>query len=148
MTTSLDPCLTTAKPLNLHRSCLQASVKYFRLLETVSLFCISEMPSNCAVFGCFSNREKNKDLIFHKFPKDIDTRKKWSHLCKRKDSINEETAQIWIKHFEDDADERNLKYELLNKPVPRNQVRMKKGSVATLHMPQNEFANTKQGKKL
>ena len=101
------------------------------------------MPNNCAVFGCFSNREKNAGLIFHSFPKDSHTRKKWVHLCKRRDNINVERAQICGLHFEADVYERNLMYELLGKPVPRTHVRMKKGSIPTLHMP-----TSKHSKKL
>ena len=87
------------------------------------------MPNNCAVLGCFSHRTKNKDLIFHRFNKDLDIRKKWTHVSSRNDPINEETAQMCGKHFEKDAYERNLKYELLGQAVPRSQVKFKRGSV-------------------
>ena len=93
------------------------------------------MPSNCAVFGCFSDKRKNRDLIFHKFPKDSDTNKKWIHLCKRKDPINVENARICGLYFEADVYERNMMYELLGKLVPQNKIKMKKGSVPTLSYP-------------
>ncbi|XP_068220124.1 THAP domain-containing protein 2-like [Palaemon carinicauda] len=106
------------------------------------------MPNNCAVFGCFSTRTKNPDLIFHSFPKDSETREKWAHLCKRADHINVENALICNRHFEADVYERNLMYELLDKPVPRNQMKMKKGSVPTLHMPTTEHDEVDLGSRL
>ena len=77
------------------------------------------MVTYCAVFGCNSNAKQNKDLLFHTFPKDEETRKKWVNACKRADKFNADNGRICSLHFEKSAYARNLKYELLRLPLPR-----------------------------
>ena len=50
-------------------------------------------------------------------------------------TINAETALICSKHFEAEAYEKGLKYELLGEPVPKTLIKIKHESVPTLHMP-------------
>ena len=81
------------------------------------------MPHICAVFGCSSNKDKNRDLIFHRFPNEETLRLKWINCCERdskKDKFNPKNARICGLHFEQNTHERNLKYELLNIPIPSN----------------------------
>ena len=41
----------------------------------------------CCVPGCYSNTERDKELSFHKFPRDVSLREKWINSIKRKDFI-------------------------------------------------------------
>ena len=84
--------------------------------------------------------------MFHKFPKDNDTKNKWIHCCKREDQLNSDNARICSLHFASDAYEKNLMYECLGQPVPRNQIRLKKGAIPTLHMPGKEHSYELKGK--
>ena len=95
------------------------------------------MPSNCAVYGCFTNVNKliDKHISVHTFPKNEDVKRKWIHLCKRADPINAKSARVCSLHFEPDAYERNLKYELLGIPLPKSMKRLKEGALPTLHLP-------------
>ncbi|XP_042883416.1 uncharacterized protein LOC122260280 [Penaeus japonicus] len=96
------------------------------------------MPNNCAVYNCYSrysNREKNS--FFH-FPKNEELRAKWIDLCRRGDKFNANVARICSLHFESTAFERNLKYELLGRPIPKGQIRFKEGAVPTLNLPISE----------
>ena len=95
------------------------------------------MPSNCAVFGCFSNRKKPGcgDISFFGFPKNEEYRRKWVQICRRADNINDKYARVCSLHFEPSAYERNLKYELLGTPLPRKLARLKEDALPTLHLP-------------
>ena len=93
------------------------------------------MPTTCAVFGCHSVYEKGVKITFHTFPKDEDTRQKWITACRRGDFINPTAAHMCNRHFEDNAYERNLMYELLEIPLPSKQRRLRPGAVPTLHLP-------------
>ena len=95
------------------------------------------MPGNCAVFGCFSSSKK-KNVSLHSFPKEENIRKRWIHLCKRQDSINVNNAKICSLHFEENAFQRHLKYELLNLPVPAKLVRIKQDALPTLLLPSSK----------
>ena len=41
----------------------------------------------CCVPGCYSNTERDKELSFHKFPRDVSLKEKWINSIKRKDFI-------------------------------------------------------------
>ena len=41
----------------------------------------------CCVPGCYSNTKGDKELSFHKFPRDVSFREKWVNSIKRKDFI-------------------------------------------------------------
>ena len=62
-------------------------------------------------------------------------RQKWVNICKRKDKINPDNARICSLHFENAAYKRNLQYELLNMPVPRNRKTLEVDALPTLHLP-------------
>lgn len=90
----------------------------------------------CAVRGCRSARVKNnKDIRFHRFPKDEELKQKWIALCGMPRNCS---GYICSLHFESTAFERNLKYELLGLPVPPACIRFKQGAVPTLHLPNKE----------
>ena len=81
-----------------------------------------------------SYRTKTKILVF------IDFLKTWilekgGPIFVKDMTINAETALICSKHFEAEAYEKGLKYELLGEPVPKTLIKIKHGSVPTLHMP-------------
>ena len=97
-----------------------------------------KIPNSCAVFGCSSNYRQKGSTTFHRFPKDVELNKRWIHLCNRQDPINAKNALICSLHFKESDFERNLKYELLKKPVPNHLVQLKKGSVPTLHLPRTQ----------
>ena len=90
------------------------------------------MPAICAVFGCYSNTKRIRELLFHSFPKDEITKK---NACKRADAFNTDFARICSMHFERLAYARNLNYELLGIPFPRTLQRLEDKTVPTLHLP-------------
>ena len=59
--------------------------------------------------------------------------KKWIEICDKKK--NRISGYVCSLHFESTVFERNLKYELLNLPVPPNHLKFKKGAVPTLQLP-------------
>ena len=93
------------------------------------------MPMNCAVFGCYSTSRK-KEISFFRFPRDEETRRKWVHLCKRKDKFNTTTHRICSKHFEDSAYRGDLRQELLGSQAPAMTYRrLNRDAIPTLRMP-------------
>ena len=93
------------------------------------------MPKICAVYGCSSNNGDKGNLSFHKFPKNETVRKKWIHVCKRKDPFIVDTAVISSLHFDESAFRSDLKYKLLGIPVPKNQIRIEEGALPTIFLP-------------
>ena len=53
----------------------------------------------CCVPGYYSNTKRNKELSFHKFPKDESLREKWVYSIKRKDFIPGEQQRVCSQHF-------------------------------------------------
>ena len=53
----------------------------------------------CYVPGCYSNTERDKELSFHKFPRDVSLREKWINSIKRKDFISGEQHRVCSQHF-------------------------------------------------
>ncbi|KAL1505181.1 hypothetical protein ABEB36_004803 [Hypothenemus hampei] len=49
--------------------------------------------------------------------------------------FNSDNARICSGHFKNSSYERNLKYELLGKPVPKNCRKLKLNAVPTLNLP-------------
>ncbi|XP_071525284.1 transposable element P transposase [Panulirus ornatus] len=97
------------------------------------------MPSNCSISSCLSNYSQgNESVIFHRFPKDNTVRREWITACGQQDIINPNNARICSLHFKPSDYERNMKYELLRQPVPKNQRRLKAGAVPTIHLPAPE----------
>lgn len=71
----------------------------------------------CAVAIC--NSPRNKDIIYHVFPKDEVISKQWIVKCKRQDKINTKFASICSSHFLPSDYERDLKNELLGLPLKK-----------------------------
>ena len=54
----------------------------------------------CYVPGCDSNKKKrDKELSFHKFPRDVSLREKWVNSIKRKDFIPGEKHRVCSQCF-------------------------------------------------
>ena len=53
----------------------------------------------CHVPGCYFNTKRDKELSFHKFPKDVSLREKWVNSTKRKDFIPGEQHCVCSQHF-------------------------------------------------
>ncbi|XP_076038786.1 THAP domain-containing protein 2-like isoform X1 [Oratosquilla oratoria] len=91
------------------------------------------MPSHCAVSGCRKTHVKGSEITYHRFPKDEYVRNKWITFCKRTERFNPANSYICSRHFEANAFQRHLKYELLGIPVPTSQKKFKPGAVPTLY---------------
>ncbi|XP_076050623.1 uncharacterized protein LOC143031091 isoform X1 [Oratosquilla oratoria] len=91
------------------------------------------MPSHCAVSGCRNTHVKGSEITYHRFPKDEYVRNKWITFCKRAERFNSANPYICSRHFEANAFQRHLKYELLGIPVPTYQKKFKPGAVPTLY---------------
>lgn len=79
------------------------------------------MPgTRCTVALCNNSLVKmkknpqTKDILYHKFPKHSELKKKWIHLCRRDGVWNPDTSS---EHFVENDYIRDLKSELLNLPV-------------------------------
>ncbi|XP_037776359.1 uncharacterized protein LOC119573275 isoform X1 [Penaeus monodon] len=110
------------------------------------------MPHSCSVVGC-NNWDRPKDALFHRFPKEEETRKEWIVLCGKK-KVNFVTERICSIHFEKTDYERKLKYEMLNLPVPRRLRTLKKDAIPSKHIPKvkdddqpSEDENTEAAKR-
>lgn len=88
----------------------------------------------CAVAGCINScrLQKKLNFIWHRFPKDNETRQKWINTCRRADSFSVDSARICSVHFDDSDYLRDLKSELLNLPPKRV---LKPSSVPHLNLP-------------
>ncbi|XP_076049846.1 THAP domain-containing protein 2-like [Oratosquilla oratoria] len=91
------------------------------------------MPSHCAISGCRKTHVKGSEITYHRFPKDEYVRNKWITFCKRAERFNPANSYICSRHFEANAFQRHLKYELLGIPVPTSQKKFKPGAVPTLY---------------
>lgn len=95
------------------------------------------MPNNCAVGGCTSSYKQKGGIIFHSFPRDESLRRKWVRLCNL-ENINPVFARVCSRHFHENDYKRNLKYELLDLPIPKHLRTLKADTVPTLHLPASE----------
>ena len=87
----------------------------------------------CAVRGCVP--VKNKKLRFYSFPTNKILARKWVEKCSRRNNFNEKHAAICQNHFSSAQIRRNLKYELLNLPVPSNWRNLKVDAIPDLNLP-------------
>ena len=114
-------------------------MRYLRLRYPYNVYFFKFQVTKCRAIAQYSDafqiRGKTGILFFINSRKTVTQRKKWIHLCKRKDPISVENARIYGLYFKADVHERNMMYELLGKPVPQNQIKMKKGPVPTLNLP-------------
>ena len=83
----------------------------------------------CAVAVCKTPHPPQTSL--HKFPKDLDLRRKWTQACKRKHKFNVDSAIICSRHFSEDCFERDLRSELMQK---KKAWLLKPGSIPTLNL--------------
>ena len=67
----------------------------------------------CAVGVCSSP----KGTVHHRFPKDPKLRKLWVAACRRADDLDPDKCVVCTVHFKEEDYERDLKNELLNKPL-------------------------------
>jgi len=85
--------------------------------------------TTCDVADCKNVAVSGTPLSFHRFPRDICTRKAWIVKCKRGDKFNPLTARICSEHIKSDDYERDLMNELLNLPLRKI---LKKGSIPSI----------------
>ena len=55
--------------------------------------------SYTCVPGCYSNTKGDKELSFHKFPRDVSLTEKWVNSIKGKDIIPGEQKRVCSQHF-------------------------------------------------
>lgn len=92
------------------------------------------MPTVCIVRDCNNRKVKgDNNTHFYRLPKDEKLRKKWIEVCGTQQ--NRTSGYVCSRHFESNAFQRNLKYELLDLPVPPSQIQFKNGAVPTLRLP-------------
>ena len=90
----------------------------------------------CAVFGCTPS--KNSNLKYYKFPSNDNLARQWIHKCCRSDHINIKYAVVCERHFSAAQIQRNLKYELLNLPVPPTVRNLKRNAIPDENLPSQE----------
>lgn len=84
----------------------------------------------CSVKGCQSLERREQNTLFHRLPTNAATQKLWNQFCKRKQVTNPIAARMCSLHFSGADYKRDLKYELLNLPVPRYLQQLKEGIAA------------------
>lgn len=93
--------------------------------------------SCCAVASCinYSGKVKNlgRDISFHRFPKDLECKKKWILKCRRKDDWNPNSSYICSEHFTAENYVRDLKAELLGY-TPKVRY-LKSDAIPSLNLP-------------
>uniref|UniRef100_A0A0K2T0U2 THAP domaincontaining protein 6like [Takifugu rubripes] n=1 Tax=Lepeophtheirus salmonis TaxID=72036 RepID=A0A0K2T0U2_LEPSM len=61
------------------------------------------MPHCCAVYGCHTSKKKsNEHISFHRFPKEVNERKKWRIAICRKGWKPTDSSRICSIHFKDE----------------------------------------------
>ncbi|XP_076296541.1 uncharacterized protein LOC143216874 [Lasioglossum baleicum] len=78
------------------------------------------MVQTCCIKNCKERQNRDKNISFHKFPKNPELREKWIKAINRKDFEPSVHSRICSKHFEKDcfvgnawSTKRNLKYDAL-----------------------------------
>ncbi|XP_076050878.1 uncharacterized protein LOC143031207 isoform X2 [Oratosquilla oratoria] len=94
------------------------------------------MPDNCAVYGCTSKYKNKSGISFYTFPRDEEVRKAWVSLCSSPKEINPVFARVCSRHFQPSDYKRQLKYELLDLPVPRQLKMLKPDAVPNICLPE------------
>ena len=92
-----------------------------------------------AVFGCTPGKDSN--VRYHKFSSNDNLARQWIHKCFPSDHISIEYAVVCERHFSSAQIERNLKYELLNLPVPRTVRNLKQDAIPDQNLPSRGGAN-------
>jgi hypothetical protein len=86
----------------------------------------------CAVAIC--SNPKDDSILYHRFPKNKELRKKWIVACKREDQFNPSTSTVCSNHFLPTDYERDLRNELLGLPVKK---RLRKDAFPTVYINPN-----------
>ncbi|XP_076038239.1 uncharacterized protein LOC143023557 [Oratosquilla oratoria] len=95
--------------------------------------------ANCAIKGCGSNQRENKPNVhFHRFPANKKVCERWIELCGNKNTINVQNARLCSLHFGSPDYKRQLKYELLDLPVPKRLKVLKYDALPTRRIPKLE----------
>ncbi|CAH0562910.1 unnamed protein product [Brassicogethes aeneus] len=81
------------------------------------------------------------DLMFFRFPKEVNILKVWQSACGRKDNFNVLNSRICLKHFKNSDYARNLKHELLGYS-PKNCRLIKPEAVPTENLPRKSSCST------
>ena len=94
------------------------------------------MPVHCSVAICKSP----KDASYYRFPSDPKLCKSWVMACRRSKSINTKFARICDKHFLPSDFIRDLRNELLQRPLEKA---LRAGAVPTINLrPQKICLNS------
>lgn len=91
----------------------------------------------CAAFGCHNDSKKERNVSFHRFPKNENLRKRWiAKLSRENFEISKHTV-LCSEHFEPTCFERDLGAELLG-TKPKST--LKSDAIPTLfcHRPQKK----------
>ncbi|CAH1183883.1 unnamed protein product [Phaedon cochleariae] len=91
----------------------------------------------CAMAGCNSDNQSNtfhKDMMFFRFPSDINMQKLWVTACRRQENFTVNTARLCSKHFDRKSFKRNLRHDLLNYKA-KNLRLLKPHAIPTLNIP-------------
>ncbi|XP_050711209.1 uncharacterized protein LOC126995578 isoform X4 [Eriocheir sinensis] len=91
----------------------------------------------CSVKGCKENDRKRENAPLHRFPVDKTTQKIWIEFCYNT-KIKPGVARVCGLHFTEEDYVRNLKYELLNLPVPAHLRTLRRCAVPTLRPPPHD----------
>ena len=93
----------------------------------------------CSVFGCNSKDDNGNHYKLFTFPKEDNIRKKWIHLCKRKDKFNPKYGRICGRHFSGIQYSNNLMLKLLELSPSKTSKRMlKPDAFADQNLPTSE----------
>jgi len=84
-------------------------------------------------------------VSYHRFPKNPKLRRLWKLACKRQDEFDEEKWRICSNHFSEDDFQRDLKNELLNRPLVK---KLKPDVVPTLNLLPSSAAKRKSSSSL
>ncbi|KAL1493939.1 hypothetical protein ABEB36_009619 [Hypothenemus hampei] len=91
----------------------------------------------CAVIGCKSDSRvkcASEVIQFFRFPKDKTLNKVYKKKCQRSDTFETKDTRICSKHFTDEDYVRQMKYELLQVPCPKNTRKLKADAVPSLNL--------------
>ena len=73
----------------------------------------------CCVPGCYTNTKKNRELSFHKFPKEKSIREKWVNAIKRNNFYPSEHHCVCSQHFHEGSTDVPAIFPLLPQPKQR-----------------------------
>ncbi|KAL1493357.1 hypothetical protein ABEB36_011426 [Hypothenemus hampei] len=97
------------------------------------------MPGcRCAVTKCNNSlevtRRLNRNVLYHRFPKNENVFALWVQRCRRTDKWNPQNSRVCSEHFTPDDYERDLKSELLSLPEKKH---LKASAIPSTVLEQN-----------